>query len=300
MIKDWFLYKLLIAYVHKAMVSINPKKEMERIYKKVFHKTPDIEHPSDLIEKIYWLQLHSDTSLWTKCADKYLAREYVKECGLDDYLPKLYGKWEKAEDISFDTLPSNYILKTNNGCGTCFIVKDGKIDKKKVVKTINRWIKVPYGYSGAQLHYAKISPCIIAEELLQNDREATMISPNSVIDYKVWCFNGEPECIWVAYDRKGHHANMALFDTEWNAMPEHLVNTKFKTYNPGITIKKPLCLGKMLDIAKRLSRPFKEVRVDFYIIEDKPIIGELTFTSGYGYLTESYYDYLGSKFEVGD
>ena len=299
MYKDLFFYKLIAAYAHKVAVKANPKKEMSRIYTKVFHKKPNIDSPKDLIEKIYWLQLHSDTSLWTKCADKFRVREYIEECGLLDYMPKLYGKWDTVEEIPFDSLPANYILKTNNGCCTCIVVRNGNVDREKVKKSLRQWMQIPYGYSGSQIHYTRIKPCIIAEELLENDEKDRRISPNSIIDYKIFCFNGEPECIWVAYDRNSHHANMALFDTQWNAHPEHLVNIQSKTYLPDIIIEKPKCLNEMLDIARKLAKPFKEVRVDLYVIKDRPIIGELTFTSGYGFFTEDYYRYLGSKFEVG-
>jgi hypothetical protein len=289
-------YRILSAKVHKHQVEKNPRKEMERVYKKVFHKNPNLDEPKNLIEKIYWLQLHTDTSLWTRCADKYQVRDYVRECGLESFLPHLYGKWDDAEEIPFESLPQNYILKTNNGCGTCIIVRNGVVDTRKVKKQLNRWLKVPYGYSGSQVHYTRIKPCIIAEELLEND--AKDISPNSVIDYKVWCFNGVPESIWIGYNRTRTHANMALYDTKWNAIPEHLVQIKSKTYLPDVVIEKPKCLEQMLEMASKLSKPFKEVRVDFYVIKDKPVIGELTFTSGYGYFTEEYYNYLGSKFDL--
>lgn len=298
MLKKLYLYKLLVAYVHKAMVTLNPKKEMERIYKKVFHKKPNIDHPTDLIEKIYWLQLYSDTTLWTKCADKYLVREYVKECGLEDYLPKLYGKWDSAKDITFNSLPKDYIIKSNNGCGTCLIVRNGNVNQKQARRIIDRWLKVPYGYSGSQLHYTRIKPCIIAEELLVNDDKDNKISPNSVIDYKVWCFNGEPECILIVYDRTETQTKVALYNTNWEPHPEFFSNKKNKIFLPDIVIEKPTCLSLLLDMARRLSNPFKEVRVDFYIINDKPYFGEMTFTSGFGTFTESYYEYLGSKISV--
>lgn len=297
-IKKHYLYKLVAAYIHKMIVAINPKKEMERVYKKVFHKKPNIDHPKNLIEKIYWLQLYSDTSLWTKCTDKYLVREYIKECGLGNYLPKLYGRWNTAKDIIFENLPNNYIIKSNNGCGTCLIVRDGNVNQKQTRRAINRWLKVPYGYSGSQMHYTRITPCIIAEELLENNERDNKISPNSVIDYKVWCFNGIPECVLVIYDRTDTQAKVALYDTNWEPHPEHFSDKKHKQYVPDIVIERPKCLTKMLEMACQLSSPFKEVRVDFYVINDKPIIGELTFTSGFGTFTELYYEYLGSKIEV--
>lgn len=298
MIKDKFLYRIVVAYVHKVMVALNPKKEMERVYKKVFHKMPDIDHPTNLIEKIYWLQLHSDTSMWTKCADKYNVREYLHDLGLDSYLPQLYGKWDSVEEIRFDELPNKYILKTNNGCGTCIIVKNNDKDVESIKKQLKQWLIVPYGWSGAQIHYTRIRPCIIAEQLLENSPKDILVSPDSLIDYKIWCFNGEPECILVVYGRKGHNAHLALYDLEWNPIPDYLVSIKTKKFSADVSIERPACLKEMLALARQLSAPFKEVRVDLYVIDDRPYFGELTFTTGYGYFTDEYYNYLGSKIEI--
>lgn len=299
LIKNWFPYKLLVAYIHKATVVINPKSEMERVYKKVFHRMPNIDNPNNLIEKIYWLQLHSDTSLWTKCADKYQVREYLHELGMDQYLPKLYGKWDSANDIDFDQLPEKYILKTNNGCGTCIIVRNNDKNPDMMRKRLKEWMIVPYGWSGAQIHYTRIKPCIIAEQLLENSEKDNVVSPSSLIDYKIWCFNGEPESIFVVYNRNGHYAKFALYDTDWNMLDNKITPTVYKTIDLDSHIERPKCLDEMLILARKLSAPFKEVRVDLYVVEDKPVFGELTFTTGYGYFTEEYYNYLGSKFEIG-
>ena len=259
-----------------------------------------MEEPKDLVEKTYWLQLHSDTSLWTRCADKYGLRGYVEELGLKQYLPNLYGKWDKAEDIDLSGIDKPCILKTNNGCAQCVIVKDPKsVDIAEIREKFKRWLKVPYGYAGGQLHYTRIKPCVIAEELLESPEEDKKISPNSLIDYKVWCFSGEPECIWVAYNRhNGVCVDMALYDVNWNPIPQFLRNTVTDTYRPENVIPKPLCLEEMLEVASKLSKPFPEVRADFYIIDNKPVIGELTFTAGYGFYTDEYYDYLGSKIDL--
>ena len=115
----------------------------------------------DLIEKIYWLQLHTDTSLWTKCADKYRMREYVEDCGLSILLPKLYGIWAAAEEIDFDSLPNSFVLKTNNATETCIIVKNKQsLDIENTRNLLNQWLRIRFGYSGVQLHYLKIKPVI--------------------------------------------------------------------------------------------------------------------------------------------
>lgn len=299
-IKGSALYQRLAALIHRTIVAIDPQIEMKRIYKKVYNKKPNLKNPKNLVEKTYWLQLHSDTSLWTRCADKYGLRGYVEELGLENYLPALYGKWDKAEDIDFSGIDKPCILKTNNGCAQCLIVEDPKNASVEEIRyKFRRWLNVSYGYAGGQLHYTKIKPCVIAEELLQPSEEDMRVSPNSLIDYKVWCFSGVPECIWVAYNRHdGAFVDMALFDLEWNPIPQYLRDTKTDIYRPENVIPKPECLEEMLSIASKISKPFPQVRADFYIINNKPIIGELTFTAGYGFYTDEYYEYLGSKVDL--
>lgn len=297
-IKESFIYKYLKEYYLKIIVLCNPKKEIDRCYYKVFHKHCDLTNPQDLIEKIFWMELHADTSMWTLCADKYRVREYVEDCGLTEYMPKLYGHWNSANEINLIDLPNEFVVKSNNGCGTVKIVKDkSKLDISKFRRVMKQWLITPYGYTNASLHYTKIKPCIIAEELLGNDY--SQLSPISLVDFKVWCFNGQPEWIFVAYNRKQNSLNIRLYDSKWEEHPEHLrLNQKHYLYNPNDKIDKPSCLYEMLDVAKKLAAPFPEVRVDFYVVNDKPVVGELTFSTGYGYFKESFYRTLGDKIDL--
>ena len=297
-IKETFIYKFLKEYYLKIVVSCNPKKEIDRCYYKVFHRHCDLNNPHDLIEKIFWMELNADTSMWTLCADKYRVREYVDSCGLIDYMPQLYGHWDNADDIDLSNLPPKFVVKSNNGCGTVMIVKDkSKLNMSVFKRVMKQWLITPYGYTNASLHYTKIKPCIIAEELVNNDY--VYLSSISLVDFKVWCFNGQPEWIFVAYNRKPSSLDVKLYDCKWVEHPEHLsLNQKHYIYNPSDYIEKPTCLDDMLDIAKRLSTPFPEVRVDFYIANGKPVIGELTFSSGYGYFTEDFYKLLGERVDL--
>lgn len=298
--KESFLYQLIAAYAHKFMTWVNPRKEMERVYIATLGEKPNLDNPRNLYEKIYWLLLNSDTSLWTKCADKYRIREYVRSKGLEEYMPKLLGKWDKAEDIDFNKLPNQFVMKTNNGCETVAIIRDKKsADEESIRKMFRKWLKIPYGYSGAQLHYTRIKPCIIAEELLKQSEEQERISPKSLIDYKVWCIEGNVECVWVAYNRDKSHVDQDLYDKDWNQIREHLVDTHHYSINKGVpSIPKPACLDEMFEIARKLSEPFHELRLDFYVINNRPVIGEMTFTAGYGFFTMDFYDYLGSKIKL--
>lgn len=294
-----FFFKYLVETFKKVIVKVNPKWEINRCYRKVFNgKKPDLKNPKNLIEKIYWMELNCDTSLWTKCADKYRMREYVEECGFGDYLPKLYAKWDKADEIDLTILPKEFVLKTNDGCGTVYIVKDkSKEDINKVRKMVKQWMRLPhFGYMNAQLHYLPIKSCIIAEQLLHQSDDLNNLSPNSMVDFKLWCFSGDVESCLVTYNRSSNSHNVALYDKDWNDISHHV--TKRGNYDKTKKFPKPTCFDEMKKIAAALSKPFPEVRIDFYIIDNKPMIGELTLSAGYGTLTEEYYEYLGSKTDI--
>lgn len=289
-------YRFAIKLKHRIIANIYPKYLANKTYKSIFHKNIDWKNPKDLIEKIYWLQLNTDTSLWTLCADKYRVREFVTDRGCAEILNELYGKWDNANEIDFDSLPTKFVLKINNSCGQIIIVKNKKdLDYEDARKKLNNWLKSNYGYGGVQLHYTRIKPCIIAEGLLMNDNKEN----TSLVDYKIWCFNGIPECILVASERTWNNKGvdkycLSMFDTDWNNISDQALNNSGKHFN-GNNVEKPKSLKLMLEYAKVLSAGFPQVRVDFYEINGKPVFGELTFTTGYGSYKKEFYDYLGSK-----
>lgn len=298
-IRETFLFKYVREQIRRMQVRMNPEKEVDRCYYSTFHRHWDFNNPKDLIEKIYWLELYTDTSLWTKCADKYRVREYIKDLGLQQYMPKLLGCWKNGREIDFRELPNSFVIKSNNGCATVKVVNDkSKLDIKKMRREIWQWLHLPYGADNAQLHYMSIKPCIIAEELLQNDYKE--LSPNSLVDFKVYCINGEPQFIWVAYNRVNMHVHVQCYDKEWEPHPEYLINTmSHYVYDPNDTqISKPECLEELLDVARKISAPFPQLRADFYIVHGRPVIGEMTFSQGYGFLKKEVYDRLGEIMDI--
>lgn len=252
-----------------------------------FHRKLDLVHPKTLNEKILYLSLKTDTSLWTTCADKYDVREYVKGCGLGDILVKLYGVWDKAENIDFDALPRQFVIKGNHGSSDVVIVTDKEQwDRAAVIRLFSKDLKKKYGALEGGLHYMRIQPKVIAEELIVNDEETKKFS-SSVIDYKIWCFNGKPHFIWVSYDRHGNYKKHMMYDTDWHAHPEYLIYDK--EYTQGEVIPKPRNFDKMLKVAECLSQPFPQVRCDLYNVGGKIYFGELTFT-GRGGMMMNYTD----------
>ena len=291
------IYKDYLYYRNKFLCKINPKLAANLVYKRVFGKSINWENPLDLIEKISWMELYTDTSLWTKCADKYRVREFVKERGCEETLVKLYGMWEDPDDIDFDKLPSQFVLKANNGCGTVMIVKDkSTLNTEKTRKTLKSWLKRPFGYSSAQLHYLDIKRCIIAEELLVDNANKNM----ALNDYKIWCINGNVESILVVHDRKGINGKnykLSFFNKDWKNISDKTLKKNNKHFWGG-DIEEPSTLNQMITTAEKLSAGFPEVRVDFYTIDNKVYFGELTFSTGYGTYSEEYYKYLGSKIDL--
>lgn len=252
-----------------------------------FKKPLHLKNPKTLNEKILFLCLKTDTTLWTRCADKYEVRGYVKECGLEDILIPLVGVWEHATDIDFDKLPDEFVLKATHGSGDIKVVTDkSKLDFPKIVSEFEEDLSHKYGALESGHHYMRIHPRMIAEELLHNDPETAKIS-FSIIDYKLWCFNGKVHWIWACANRDEHTTEVMTYDREWKAYPEYSIFEH--DYRHGEILPKPKNLEKMMEVAEKLAQPFPCVRVDLYNIDGKIYFGELTFTS-YGGLQDFYTD----------
>lgn len=253
----------------------DPKKVANATYKNVMGTDIDWNHPHSLIEKIYWLQLFSDTSLWTTCADKYEVRNYISEKGYENLLNELYGCWNNVSEMDWDALPNSFVLKPNNGCGQVIIVKNkDEINKKLIKKQLSLWLKIKYGFVGGQYHYTRIKPCIIAEKLLINEDAPD----KSLVDYKIWCFDGKPDFVLIVYNRDKNGYLLSVYDMEWNNISDKVLN-KDNPHFSNKSIPKPHSFDKMVEAAASLSKRFPQVRVDFYDVGGNAIFGEMTFST---------------------
>lgn len=268
----------------------NPEKLFSIYHKRSTGKYLDIDHPVTLDDKIAYMAFRTDTTEWTRLADKVLVRDYVEECGYGANLTRLYGVWENADDIDFNQLPSSFVIKTNNGSATNILIKDkSTINENAVINQLNDWLNYDYGYNTAQPHYSKIKPLILAEEFLVDDE--TTKSGSILKDFKFYCVNGEPRYVIVYSDRvpNSHRMKRTIYDMHWNIHQEYLG----KLAVAGPEIRKPVSFELMKDMAARLSQPFKFVRVDFYEINGTPIFGEMTFTPGMQETSNEFADKLG-------
>lgn len=249
-------------------------------YFRITGKKIDWKNPTNLSEKLLWLNRYDCTSLKVQCADKYRMKEYVADCGLDEINVPLIGVWDRVEDIEWDKLPNQFVLKTNHGCGTNIICKDKSLlNIEDTKQKLNNWLRIDFGKQYNEHHYKYIKPCLFAEQYLPTLEVYQT-------DFKIQVINGEPYCILICADRdKSGRAKLFSYDLDWNRIA--LLNGEENTLERHFD--RPKNLNKMLEYARILAKPFPYVRVDFYEVEGKVYIGELTFTP-YGNIMTYYKD----------
>lgn len=256
----------------RNMLLYLPKSLAHKIlYHRYFKKKLDLKNPKTFNEKLQYLIVYEYGEKQTKITDKVLLRDYVKELNLSEYMPKLYGVYKKSSEIDFNNLPEKFVLKTNHGSGSVFVCRNKKkFDFEKACTELDKQLKYNFAKVSLEYHYSKIKPQILCEELLDDG------TGNLPIDYKIYCFDGKPDCILICSNRE-NSLKLDYYDTNWK--PKDYSIEKYKSHN---AFKKPDNLNEMLEIAKILSKEFRFVRVDLYSIKGKIYIGELTFTPAAG------------------
>ena len=245
-----------------------PKLNAKMLFLARTHKWPNLKNPQTFNEKTTWLKLndYNGNELVSKCADKYAVREYVKSKGCDEILNELYGVYDDFDEIDFEKLPNQFVIKCTHGCAYNIIVDDKKeFDKNAARKKIKRWMREKYGYATSELHYTRIKPRIIVEKYLC-DKNGKM-----PVDYKFYCMNGKVECVLVCSERD-EKLRLSLYDKKWQRLPYVK-----QCWSPKNAIERPKNLNNMIKYAEKLSEGVPFVRVDLYN-NGRIIFGELTFT----------------------
>lgn len=273
----------------------NPEKLFSIYYKRSTGKYLNIDNPNSLTEKIAYLSFRTDTSEWSKLADKVKVRTYVTACGYGQHLPQIFGIWNKVSEINFESLPKSFVLKTNNASATNILVKDKQqANISEIIKLLTKWMKIDYGYISCQPHYSRIFPLILAEEYLTED--GTYNSNKMIKDFKFYCVHGSPLYVFVYTDRQAnsHDMKRSIYDMNWKRYTEFIGSQAVA----GPDIDKPQSLDLMIQIARKLSEPFPFVRIDFYEINNKPIFGEMTFTPGMQEASLEFDEMLGKMIKI--
>ena len=247
------------------------EEEISKLYFDVFGEAMNWDKPRRYNEIINYEKVNAiDNDRKKVLADKYLAREYVANMIGEEHLVEYLGVWDSGEDIDFDSLPESFVLKTNNGSGRNILVKNKRsINRKNVILMLNHWLSMDYGYQGLALNYKGIVPKIICEEYLEGLAE-------TVYDYDVFCFRGEPRYIWVISGSHRSNAKASFYDTNWNKLES--VSYGYP-YDPDV-VPKPDQLEDILEYSKKLCKDFKHCRVDWYVMpEGRILFSEITFAT---------------------
>jgi hypothetical protein len=250
-----------------------------------FHKLPNLKNPQTYNEKLQWLKLYDRRPEYTLMVDKYLVKDYVSKIIGEEYIIPTIGVWDSIDEIDWEGLPDQFVLKWNHDSGSVFICKDKKnIDKEQAIKILKRNEHSSGFWYGREWPYKNVQPRIIAEKYMEDE-------DGELKDFKFFCFNGETKAMFVATDRfnKSVETKFDFFDSDFNHMP-------FTNGHPNATrpIKKPQSFDLMKHLARKLSKGYPHIRVDFYEIKGKVYFGELTLYhwSGFVPFKPSKYDKL--------
>lgn len=247
-----------------------PEALVREMYTKFYGKEPNLIDPRTFNEKIQWLKLNWYDKRAQICSNKHTVREYVKSKGLDKLLIEQYGVYESAEDIDFSKLPNKFVLRPSHDSGHIIICRDkGAINIRKTRYDLKRWLAVDYEYMSGEWPY-HFEKSIVCDKLMEDE------TFGELIDYKFFCFNGEPRYVFLVSDRP-HHAKSDFYDMDWEKQDFRWY------YEPsGKTFPRPKNFNLMKKYAKELASDFPFVRVDLYEINRELYFGELTFFHGGG------------------
>lgn len=246
---------------------------MQKAYAQIGY-LPDMDAPKSFNEKIIWLALnykHPDIKI---AADKFKAKEYIAAKVGEQYVVPLIGAYDDIAQIDFNSLPKKFVAKSNCGWGSDQVIlvtnKDTYcIDHLKVMMTTWLYPWCTYYYQNMCITDEKIEPKIVIEELLEAEEGS------SVDDYKFYCCNGEPKFALVVSDRKAKTQTRTFVDMDWNCIPVMRKGKKTAAFP-----KKPKKLKEIMKLCRILAKDFPLVRIDFYEVNGRVYVGELTFTPG--------------------
>ena len=256
----------------KLLGLIDDRSYLKIVYRVKMGKKLNLKNPQTFNEKLQWLKLNDRKNIYTTMVDKYEAKKYVKNIIGEQYIISTIGVYDKFDDIDFDKLPKQFVMKCTHDSGGLVICKDkAKLNIEEAKKKINKCLKRNFYYLGREWPYKNVKPRIIIEKYMEDE------SGYQLKDYKIFCFDGVPKLIMVDSDRFADHSRN-VYDEKWKKID---MNINFPSCDT--EFEKPKCLKEMLEISKKLSEGTCFLRTDFYVINNKIYFGELTLFPGSGF-----------------
>ena len=267
--------QVVLIYTWKKLSPIIPAKlYIKVLFRLIFGYWMDFKNPRSFNEKLQWLKLYDKRPEYVKLVDKYEAKRIVAEVlGEKSIIPTL-GVWDRVEDITFDQLPNQFVLKCTHDSGGLVICKDKtSLDIDKAKKKIAKCLKNNYYNEGKEWPYKKVPHRIIAEQYIEATKD------NDLFDYKLFCFGGKVRFYKIDYGRYiEHHANYYSLDGELLPFGEQSCMPTDRFF------QKPKNFELMINYAELLSKGHPFMRVDFYNVDGEIKWGECTLypASGFG------------------
>lgn len=237
-------------------------------YRLKMKKKLDLDNPSTFNAKLQWLKLYDRKPEYTTMVDKHAVKQYVAERIGQEYIIPTYGIWDHFDEIDFDSLPNQFVLKCTHDSGGVVVCTDkAKLNRAKSKAKLKKCLKRNYYWQVREWPYKNVRPRIIAEEYMEDK------TVRELRDYKFFCFDGQPKALFIATDRqtKGEETKFDFFDMEYN----HL-DVRNGHPNADVLPEKPKCFNEMKCLAAKLSKGFPQVRVDFYEANGRVYFGEMT------------------------
>lgn len=270
-------YRFCIDAGHGKYNNMPDEEYLKRMFKARLGYPLNLDNPQTFNEKLQWLKLHDRRPEYTVMVDKYEVKQYISDTIGNQYVIPTLGVWNHFDEIDFDALPNQFVLKCTHDSGGLVICRDKtSFDKEKARIKIEKCLKRNFFYYGREWPYKNVKPRIIAEKYMEDT------STSELRDYKFFCFNGVAKCYKVDFERfVEHHAN--YYDMEGNVLK--LGEASFPP-NLSKEIKMPKNLSTMKELAEKLIKTQTFLRADFYDVDEKIYFGELTLypASGFGKL----------------
>ena len=247
-----------------------------------FGKKLNLKNPQTFNEKLQWLKLYDRRPEYITMVDKIAVKDYVAKRIGDEFIIPTLGVWERPEDIDWNVLPNQFVIKWNHDSGSIVICNDKSIfNKDAAIGKLSYGAKVNGFWYGREWPYKGVKPMLLAEQYIEDSSNAVLNKGEraDLVDYKFMCFNGEVKCCFTCTERfSGHGLKVTFYDNEWNIMP-------FERDHPRETtpIQKPYCYEQMKKVAEILSKDLPFARIDFYEINKQPYFGEITLYPGSGH-----------------
>lgn len=259
-------------FVKKQVISITPKLYTRHRYRKIMGRELNTKNPITYTEKIFCFIMYNKNPIFTRCADKIAVRDYLREKlpNANSLFTHWYFTTDDIDSISKDSLPKQFVLKSNHASGQVMLCVDKEsFDLEKAKKILIQWMKSNHYYAFGEQHYKNIKPQIICEELLTTD----------IVDYRIFCMGGKPVFTRVTKHDKRAKLGYAVgtYDIEWNPLDLLAIHDDVE-----LKTDKPKRYEEMLSIATVIAKDFDFVRVDLYEVDDKIYFAELTFTPNGG------------------